>query len=87
MKQSIFVFMRCITGKNGYYLETEAQEALIRSHIRFLQAAKNYYKCHDCEEYHLTSQGNLNPLLEQPTVKARIKQEQQEQEWGGRRAY
>ena len=77
--------MRCPTGKNGYYLETEAQEALIRSHIRFLQAAKSYYKCRDCGEYHLTSQGELNSILNDAEVKARIKREQQEQEWGGRR--
>ncbi len=77
--------MRCPTGKNGYYLETEAQEALIRSHIRFLQAAKNYYKCHDCEEYHLTSQGEHNSILNNADVKARIKREQQEQEWSGKR--
>lgn len=77
--------MRCPTGKNSYYSENEAQEALIRSHIRFLQAAKSYYKCRDCEEYHLTSQGELNPLLNDPEVKSRIKREQREQEWTGRR--
>ncbi len=77
--------MRCPTGKNGYYLETEAQEALIRSHIRFLQAAKNYYKCNDCNEYHLTSQGELNAILNSPEVKARIKREKLAQEWSGRR--
>ena len=76
--------MRCPTGKKGYYLEREVQEALIRSHIRFLQAAKNYYRCHDCGEYHLTSQGELNPIINEPETKARIKREQQEQEWGGR---
>lgn len=73
--------MRCPTGKNGYYTESEVQEALIRSHIRFLQAAKSYYNCHDCGEYHLTSQGDVNPLLNDPAVKSRIKREQQEQEW------
>lgn len=76
--------MRCPTGKNGYYLESEVQEALIRSHIRFAQAAKSYYQCHDCGEYHLTSQGELNPIISEPQIKARIKREQQEQEWGGR---
>jgi len=74
--------MRCPTGKNGYYTESEVQEALIRSHIRFLQAAKSYYKCHDCEEYHLTSQG-FNRILKDPEVIARIKREQSEQEWTG----
>lgn len=76
--------MRCPTGKNSYYSESEVQEALIRSHIRFLQGAKNYYQCHDCGEYHLTSQGEINPILNDPEVKKRIKREQQEQEWTGR---
>ncbi len=76
--------MRCPTGKNGYYSESEVQEALIRSQIRFLQAAKNYYKCHDCGEYHLTSQGEFNSILNDSEVVARIKREQSEQEWTGR---
>ena len=76
--------MRCPTGKNGYYSENEAQEALIRSNIRFFQAAKNYYQCRDCGEYHLTSQGDFNTLLNDPEVRARIKREQQEQEWTGK---
>jgi len=73
--------MSCITGKNGYYSETEVQEALIRSHIRFKSVASNYYLCEECGEYHLTSQGGLHPLLNDPKVQERIKQEQQEQEW------
>ncbi len=76
--------MRCPTGKNGYYSENEAQEALIRSNIRFFQAAKNYYQCRDCGEYHLTSQGDFNTLLNDPEVRARIKREQLDQEWMGK---
>ncbi len=76
--------MRCPTGKNSYYSEPEVQEALIRSHIRFLQAAKNYYQCNDCGEFHLTSQGEYNLILDDPEIKARIKREQSEQEWTGR---
>ncbi len=73
--------MGCITGKNGYYREEEAQEALIRSHIRFSNAANNYYLCEECGEYHLTSQGGLHPLLDDPKLQQRIKREKQEQEW------
>ena len=76
--------MRCVTGKNGYYSESEVQEALIRSHIRSNQGAKNYYQCEDCNEYHLTSQGAENPLLQEAEVQARIKQERRVQEWEGR---
>lgn len=76
--------MSCSTGKNGYYSETEVQEALIRSHIGFKSAASNYYLCEECGEYHLTSQGGLHPLLNDPKVQERIKREQQEQEWKSR---
>jgi len=76
--------MSCSTGKNGYYSETEVQEALIRSHIRFITTASNYYLCEECGEYHLTSQGGLHPLLSDPKVQKRIKREQQEQEWESR---
>ena len=76
--------MDCITGKNEYYSESEVQEALIRSHIRFEHAAKNYYQCDDCGEYHLTSQGDFHPILSEPEIKSRIKSEQREQEWTGR---
>ena len=76
--------MSCSTGKNGYYTEEEAQEALIRSHIRFLKAANSYYLCDNCGEYHLTSQGGQHPLLKDPKVQERIKREQRTLEWEGR---
>ena len=76
--------MSCSTGKISYYSEDEVQEALIRSHIRFLKAAKSYYLCRDCGEYHLTSQGDLNKLLSDPNVQERIKREQRSQEWESR---
>ena len=76
--------MRCVTGKNGYFSEEEVQEALIRSHIRLVSTASNYYRCYDCDEYHLTSRGDIHPILKAPEVKARIKQERQAQDWEGR---
>ena len=76
--------MRCVTGKNGYYAEAEVQEALIRSQINFIQGAINYYVCNECGEFHLTSQGERHPLLRDPKVQERIKQEQRTREWEGR---
>ncbi len=73
--------MSCSTGKKGYFAENEVQEALIRSHIRFQSTACNYYVCADCGEYHLTSQGDKHPLLDDPEVQTRIKNEQREQDW------
>ena len=76
--------MSCTTGKKGFYTEYEVQEALIYSHIRFLKAANNYYLCDECGKYHLTSQGGLNPLFNDPKVQERIKREKQHQEWNAR---
>ena len=76
--------MSCSTGKISYYSEEEVQEALIRSHIRFSKAAKSYYLCNNCDEYHLTSQGDLHKLLNEPSVQERIKREQRSQEWEGK---
>ena len=78
------VDMSCSTEKKGYYREDDVQEALIRSHIRFLKAAINYYLCDECGEYHLTSQGGLHPLLNDPKVQTQIEREQREQEWTAR---
>ncbi len=76
--------MSCSRGKKGYYTEEEVKEALIRSHIRFSSTATNYYICDDCGEYHLTSRGKKNPLLDDPEVQKRIKNEQREQDWLGK---
>ena len=76
--------MTCTTNKNGYFSEPEVQEALIRSKIAFPLSAKSYYLCHDCDEYHLTSQGVEHPLLSDPEILKRIKKERQTQEWEGK---
>lgn len=75
---------RCSQNKIGYYTESEVQEALIRSHIRFVKAATTYYCCHECGEYHLTSRGERHPLLDDPEIKKRIETEHQQQVWAER---
>ena len=76
--------MVCNTGKKAYYSEEEVQEALIRSHIKFIKAAISYYHCNECGEYHLTSQGAAHSLLNDPKVQERIKRERRAQEWEGK---
>ena len=73
--------MGCSKNKKSYYLESEAQEALIRSNIRFVKAAVNYYVCDQCSEYHLTSKGETNLLLKDLSIKERINKERQLQDW------
>tara|TARA_B110000483_G_C18142955_1_gene522264 strand:- start:362 stop:604 length:243 start_codon:yes stop_codon:yes gene_type:complete len=76
--------MGCSNNKKSYYLESEVQEALIRSNIRFVKAAVNYYICEKCSEYHLTSKGEINPLLKELIIKERINKERQLQDWSER---
>ena len=67
----------CSSKKKSYYTADEAEEALIRSHIRFHKPAVSYYLCEICAQFHLTSRGETHPLLLKPEVIARIKKEQQ----------
>ena len=76
--------MGCPSGKRGYFSEGEVQEALIRSQIGFVRPPVNYYRCDDCGDYHLTSQGERHPLLDEPATRERIKREQWEQQWYNR---
>lgn len=74
----------CSSKKNQYYLETEAIEALIRSHISFNKPATSYYLCMECTQFHLTSKGKKNLLLSKPDIIKRIKREQNSQDWSKR---
>ena len=76
--------MKCSSNKIGYFSISEVQEALIRSHINFHKAAVNYYQCHDCGNYHLTSNGEKHNLLSDAEVIKRIQKERLEQEWNQR---
>ena len=76
--------MSCSSQKKQYYTQEGAEEALIRSQIRFHQAALSYYLCDECAQFHLTSRGEKHPLLSQPQVVERIKNEQQLQDWSDR---
>ena len=69
-------------SKREFQTKTEAEEALIQSHIIFTSPAVNYYECDRCGQYHLTSKGERNPLLDDKEIQQKIKREQQTREWG-----
>ena len=69
-------------SKREFQTKTQAEEALIQSHIIFTSTAINYYQCDTCDQYHLTSKGSRNPILDDNDVKQKIKREQQSREWG-----
>lgn len=63
----------CVSGKRGYSAEAIAEDALIEARTRFVHnLAVAVYQCEDCGEWHLTSQGEMNPrlkkLLEDGTI-------------------
>ncbi len=67
--------------KREFQTKMAAEEALIQSHIIFTSPAINYYQCDNCGQFHLTSKGNTNPILEKDVIKERIKREQQARQW------
>ena len=62
----------CLSKKVAYDSNFEVEEALIYSQINFESGATNYYKCDLCGCYHLTSNSELNPILNDDEVKKRI---------------
>ena len=56
--------MNCPSGKRTYESERTAVEALINARILYVNNKScTVYQCHDCNQWHLTSDGNLHPDL------------------------
>lgn len=75
----------CSTGKRAFFDEEAAIEALIQSkidhHHKIDQGAINVYRCEFCNEWHLTSKGELHKVLNEPQVLSRIKRGQTGRYW------
>lgn len=78
----------CSTGKNYYFDEQTAIEALIehlgRNHFSHGTGPINVYQCNICEGYHFTSKGERLAVLDDPKVKSRIEKLRQASDWEGR---
>lgn len=78
----------CSTGKNYYFDEKTAIEALIehlgRNNFSHGAGPVNVYNCNICDGYHFTSKGEPLPLLKSSDVKNRIKKLRQASDWEGR---
>lgn len=59
--------MNCVTGKVCFDSQELAEEALVENHARYYRGTNNgpinVYKCHDCGQYHFTSKGEVNKIL------------------------
>jgi ABC-type ATPase with predicted acetyltransferase domain len=79
---------KCPTGKRLYLSEQLAEDALIEAHVHFDYRSGSgpvaVYRCEDCGNYHLTSQGPMNTRLSQLLAKGTIKKQKEAARWQGK---
>jgi hypothetical protein len=80
--------VNCNSGKRSYRSEALATDALIEAHVQFNYRTGtgpvNYYKCEDCADYHLTSQGAVNTRLAEAQANGTIKKLKAASEWSNK---
>jgi hypothetical protein len=79
---------KCPTGKRLYLSEQLAEDALIEAHVHFNFRSGSgpvaVYRCEDCGNYHLTSQGPMNTRLSQLLTNGTIKKQKEAARWQGK---
>lgn len=79
---------KCPTGKRLYLSEQLAEDALIEAHVHFNYRSGSgpvaVYRCEDCGNYHLTSQGPMNTRLSQLLTNGTIKKQKEAARWQGK---
>lgn len=79
---------KCPTGKRLYLSEQLAEDALIEAHVHFNYRSGSgpvaVYRCEDCGNYHLTSQGPMNTRLSQLLTNGTIKKQKEAVRWQGK---
>jgi hypothetical protein len=74
--------MTCSTKKKEYNNIDAAEIALIEARIRFEgNTAVNVYACDECGTWHLTSQGETNPRLQEMIDSGTLEEEIKKYEW------
>jgi hypothetical protein len=75
----------CVTGKVIYESQEEAErslvEAWIRTDYRDGSGPRAIYQCLDCNRYHFTSQGKMNPVLEEKLENGYIAAQKRARDW------
>ena len=78
----------CITHKRCYHTVELAEEALIGAHIHFEYGKGKkpigVYQCDDCGQYHLTSQGEMNPKLKEMLEQGELQKQKEAKWWEGK---
>lgn len=79
---------KCPTDKRLYLSEQLAEDALIEAHVHFNYRSGSgpvaVYRCEDCGNYHLTSQGPMNTRLSQLLTNGTIKKQKEAARWQGK---
>ena len=75
----------CITGKKSFPSAEVAEDVLIETYTRF-EFADNFgpvavYRCEDCGQYHLTSQGTVNEKLRKGLSDGSIARQREANRW------
>lgn len=74
--------MNCPSKKKAHTNIDAAEIALIEARIRFEgSTVVNVYECEDCGSWHLTSQGDVNPRLQEMIDSGALDEEIKKYEW------
>ena len=74
--------MSCPTNKKIYPTEEIAVEALLQARIRFdSNTAISVYECDDCNNWHLSSKGEMNVKLKDAIKSGKLDQEKKKLDW------
>jgi hypothetical protein len=79
------VMGKCSSGKRMFTTQAMAEDALIDLWSKNVyipgRAPIAIYKCDDCGEFHLTSQGTMNEQLSEAIKTGKIKLHQEAKRW------
>jgi hypothetical protein len=78
----------CPTGKRGHATFEMAEEALIGAHIAYNfgkhAGPMGVYICDECQQFHLTSQGEMNSRLKTLIESGELKKLKEASWWEGK---
>jgi len=78
----------CPTHKRCHATYDLAEEALIGAHVAYNYGRGSQpvgvYQCDQCGQYHLTSQGEVNPRLQKMLNEGEIQKEKEASWWEGK---
>jgi hypothetical protein len=77
--------IKCVSNKKAYPTKEIAIDALLEAHTQFEYSQGKgpiaVYRCEDCGNYHLTSQGPMEPRLEQGMKAGTLQRQKEAQQW------